>query len=178
MRTKQIIITVSILVVVAAIACFVYLPSSYSHTLNAVKLDADGNEIGTVQITMRGIKWSSLLLPDRLTVTVDPFDGLKKLDLDSAEFRSTRWYDYLETSFVHVHSDMDTSLDGKEMLDSFTSETFQFSIKLSPDFDRWSICRILDKTERVYYLTSISGNYSTQELLDYFSDLPPGYEPS
>ena len=80
--SSLIVILLSCVLLVAA--CFYLFPIKnipLNTTLNAVKLDADGNVIGTEQITIQG-SFKEYLFKDRLMeLKVTPFDRLKSINI-------------------------------------------------------------------------------------------------
>ena len=71
-------ICVICLAVVAAIVVLLYCfprQTLIDITLDAVKLDEDGNEIGTAQLHLTGRYVNYFILEDQLELSIDPIDG-------------------------------------------------------------------------------------------------------
>ena len=167
---KKRFIAMIIIIAVVLMASFAHFELPYEHTLNAVKLDAQGNEIGTVDIPIQGIVRRSLLLPDELLAQVREFDSISGFDVDSAKYEKFVGDDFLHCTFAT------TDLGSKDdILHAFTNgsgelnpTSYTYSVSISEDFDRWLIHVVVDDNEPVYYLATVSGKYTTQELQDFF----------
>ena len=139
-------------------------PIPYHKTMNAVKLDAQGNQLGTVQIQFDGPRWTSLLLADRIRVTTSPIDGFPSTKVDTGKFTQQITEEFLSLSFGIVSTDF---------ISNDHSHGYSYRLHVSPDFDRWMIHIVVDNAEEFYYIGCVSGEASTQDLLNYFEPYAP-----
>ena len=162
-KTKRTIIFICVAVLlIAALLCFLPLPTRVNLTLNAVKLDAEGNEIGTVQIPIQGTKWLSLFRQDRLDVTVGGFDDILPAQIDTSQLRKNSFEEYYRTTFGIVSTAFDSP-------NELASTSYTYTLEVCPKFDRWLILIRSGMDTKACYLGSISGNYTTLALLEYFN---------
>ena len=84
-KRKAVFIIATCLVCAMLIAvCLYYVPTKSTPidlTLNALKTDRDGNELGTVQITVSGTLTEYLFRDDRLSLQISPFEDLYDIEL-------------------------------------------------------------------------------------------------
>lgn len=140
-------------------------------TLDAIKLDADGNEIGTAKIHIYGDRLPSFLTEERIVLTIDPFDDLYQIE-DAK----------LNDKIGHVqHIGKDPDNPGFLRLlynakRTGTTDTITCVLTFSPDMQCFAFhCYPFgsDYKETVY-VGSVSGDYSTRELIEFFNGLVPG----
>ena len=137
--------------------------SNISLSLDAVKLDESGKEIGTAKIEIQGSHLNYLFQEDRINLVIAPFDGLTNIRLitnhsDSA-VPSTIGGDYLYLGFGiwgAPFEDMDLC-----------------SLYYTKDFECFSF-KVPHPEGDVYYVASASGDYTTQEIVKAFNGLVPG----
>lgn len=149
---------------------FIQIPTPYEHTMKAVKLDAQGNEVGTVDISISGTAMRSLSHLGRIVAKVSPFDGISGFDIDSNDYEQ-----HFNEEFLHHTSVVADIGSVEDIMDAITNESaslnsssYVYYVNTSEDFDRWLIHVAVDGTEHFYYLASIDNQYTTQELLDFF----------
>ena len=132
-------------------------------TLDAVKLDATGTEIGNVQIKLEGLKYDHFFHPDQLIVSIAPFDGHINIEVSNyvSGGRETKGQilDSVLGDFFYV------SCGGWY---TPNDDIFFADLAFSPDLDCWLF---RDKSNELYYVASISETKNTKELIDYFSKL-------
>lgn len=163
---KRLLVIGAIVIAIIAI-CLLSFPIPYNQTLNAVKLDAVGNEIGTVQISIEGRKWCSLLQKDYLDVNVGGFDDILPMQINTSEWRKNVFEEYQSATFAIVNSSLGST-------DGTASTVYGYTLNVCPDFDRWVILIRSGTVTQAYYVGSISGNYTTEEIAEYFNVLVPG----
>lgn len=144
--------------------CLIRWPLPYHKTVQAVKLDAQGKELGTVQIRLEGTRWISLLLADRLKVTLGPIDDFPSTKVDTDTFKQQITEEFLSHSFGIVSTNFSSD---------DPSHSYAYHLHVSPDLDRWMIHIVVDNAEEFYYIGCVSGEASTQELLNYFEPYAP-----
>ncbi|MBE6976296.1 MAG: hypothetical protein E7439_03765 [Ruminococcaceae bacterium] len=78
MTKLKIILICAIAIVLLILAALYFIPKTtpIDLTLDTLKTDMDGNELGSVSITLKGNRKEYLLQEDRLTLTIDDFDHL------------------------------------------------------------------------------------------------------
>ena len=166
--SSLIVILLSCVLLVAA--CFYLFPIKnipLNTTLNAVKLDADGNVIGTEQITIQG-SFKEYLFKDRLMeLKVTPFDRLKSINIVDRSnpmgftpFDLDKFYQYTGTAW---------EIENPNML--------WFTFITSQDFEYW-VFRVDKNGEAVHYVASLSGSRTVEEIVQFFQGLAPGYKAS
>ena len=159
-KTWTISIAVIVAVVVAAV-CLLPRSTWINQTLNAVKLDADGNEIGTVTIHIEGVHLDFLFFPDRLQVSILPFDHLRSVTLSRYNGVKGGTFPDAGGTYIKVWFSAWNLHAGAPC----TGE-----IGFSDDFDCWLI---RDYTNSVSYVASVSSEYTTDELKTHFSGKMP-----
>lgn len=157
---KIILLALVLVLVLGCLLYFVHRSTPFDLTLNATKLDSDGNEIGTTQITIRGNRLDYLFQKDRVEIEVDPFD---------------KW-----SSFMQI-KESSTGKVGKifPITDNLMYITFHAveGDEISPcilyftiDFDHFVL--YIDTDEgRNTYLASVSDDHTADKVLDHFRSL-------
>lgn len=139
-----------------------------NQTMQVVKLNESGNEVGTSEITMQG-KWTNNPTgDDSLELYIDPFDGLGSIvQADNGKGGTSPVHtigeDYLCTGFG-VYNGNTNSMDA-------------MMVYFSKDFEYWAFY-IFNANGSVFYVGSASGERTTQEIIQFFGGLVPGYQPS
>lgn len=171
MRKKTVIITVSILlaaVLIAAALYFVPWPTRIDKTLTMTKLDADGNELGTFDVHFTGEKLNYLFQEDRYVLEIDDFDSLRGVKISDtgdlrtggiiSRFGKEHGREFLRLFFGGNGAPGD-AFDWAIMDLLFTKELDCIALTCYYNGKKWS------------YVTSLSGNYSTPEIVEYFMGL-------
>lgn len=162
MNKKKLILFMIITILLAVVLiCLVPRYTSIDLALNAVKLDTDGNEVGTVLIRIQGCKLDYLLRADRLELSIFPFDDLTSIELSESDgitgaIQSREGVDYLVCPLGGMYTP--------------SNESFFGDLGFSPDLDRWVFCNHTGG-DGAYYVASASGNDSTEDLVAYFEGL-------
>ncbi len=164
---KKLLLIIPAVILLVMIGLIVYWnpPSTpVSYKFDAVKIDADGNELGNFTIELSGRKIEPYFDNPRLDLTMTPFDGQSDLvtESDTAKFPGAEIVKHRSGAFLTI----DCGVFDR-------SENYYKSIELcfSPDFDRWVYHEIGGE---VYYVGSVSGNDSVEELYDYINPLITG----
>lgn len=140
-------------------------------TLNVVKLDSDGNEIGTAQICISGEKISYFLKEDRLLLNFESFDHLNNFKQIVVYYKDSigKIYDYSTGFYYSYFSAYDTTENVP------TTCTLIFT----DEFDRLALmCQGVGLDYSYTYAGSVSGNYALDDIVQYFRGLVPGYRSS
>ena len=157
------------LLIVAALLYYVPWATPVDLTLNATKLDEAGNVLGTEEIHIKGHRLDYLFRDSRLVVDIEPFDTMKWTKLNDTSNGTgsifTRKSHTLNTECYYVNfGAWDTGVN-----DIATGELF-----FNEDFDPMVFWYRPFGNKACYYIASVSGNYSTQEIIQLFSDFVPG----
>ena len=138
--------------------------TAVSLKFDAVKIDEDCNELGNFTIELSGEKIEPYFEDPRLDLTMVPFDGLQSLtmDSDSSIFDGSRIKTHMSGAFQEISCDS---------FDPVKNDFRGARIAFSPDFDRWAY---YDYQSETCYVGSVSGNYTVQELYEYFKPLITG----
>ena len=169
MNRKTALTIVLVLAAAALVACLIPWPVPYRQTLNAVKIDASGNELGTVQIPVDGIKYTSVLLGDTLKATLGPIEDFPDTTIDSSKFRTSPFYPYLTQSFGIADTSYEGDLIDAIQNDGLTHNSYTFHLRTSEDLDRWYIHIVQNNEQEVYYVGSFSSSFTAAELYEYFN---------
>ena len=161
---KRIIIVIVVILCLALFALFAFPQvEPVNLTLDTTKLDADGNEIGSIQIKLEGSKYDYFFLPDQLIVSIAPFDGHINVEVSNYVSKGRETKGQIQKSvlgdFFYV------SCGGWY---TPNDDLFFADLAFSPDLDCWLF---RDKSNELYYVASIIGRKNTEELVDYFSQL-------
>lgn len=146
-----IILTAIILVIVAAIVCFTPRITRFDEVMTAVKIDAKGNQLGTVNFRVQASKYDYLFRDPRFSCWIPDFDTLRSFE--RKESVSQRSADYCFTVIGAVNSS-----DSNVILDLYAS----------PQLDRWLLWNQEDGT---CYVASSDPDLTAAELVSYFKSL-------
>lgn len=165
MRKRKIVIGIAIALVCALLLAaglyFVPIRTTIDASMQATKMDKDGNVIGTEEIILQCCLKKYLFKEDVFELSVAPFDDLKN------------W------NFV---SSGETSADFKTLFDKFYHSTGTASditrggmvwvtATMSQDFDYWVFC-VTDNDNPIYYVASVN-EHTPEEIVQYSKALPP-----
>ena len=160
MIKNRIIIAVSAAVLILVLICLLPWPTKVDLTLNAIKLDSEGEEVGSQQIIMEGQKLDYLFKDARMNLSFTPFDGfvwIKPTEVQPAGTTGNIWH-ALENDILYVrYYGCDRAANIHLLILGF-----------SPDLDRWIL---LDHTDNVCYVASVNADHTVQELKEYFKIL-------
>ena len=172
MKAKKTFLIIGIILMLAFIVGVIlyYVPyvTKINITLNAVKLDENGNEIGTVQIVIQGNKQDYLFQEDRVDLSIEPFDNLVNITPSNQDgiagvIHPTFVGDY---SLVYYGASVQTTVN--------VTDAYAFcTLAISDDLGRWAFRRS-ENGKETYYVASVSGNDTTEELIAFFRGLIPG----
>ena len=165
--SKKVLLVIPVAFVIFLIAFVVYWnppTTAISVKFEAVKIDEDCNELGNFTIELSGEKIEPYFEDPRLDLTMAPFDGLQSLTMveDGSSFDGTRITTYWGGAFQEIDCGY---------FDPVENQLKDARIAFSSDFDRWAY---YDSERKVCYVGSVSGNYTVQELYEYFNPLITG----
>ena len=156
---KKVIIFYSIVAIL--LICILPWTTPVKKTLNAVKLDAEGNELGTVQIQLEGKKRDYLFRTDRFDVDITPFDNFQSFGevLNEKNVPDVIWKLDGEISYVR---------SGLSYKDELRPTASSLILAFNRKMDRFIL---FDMSEEFRYVASTKEEITSQELLEYFSEL-------
>ena len=144
-----IILTAIILVIVAAIVCFTPRITRFDEVMTAVKIDAKGNQLGTVNFRVQASKYDFLFGQSKLSCWIPDFDTLKSFERKENVSQNSEDYCF---AVIGASTDQNTNI----MCDLYSS----------PDLTRWLLWNLNDNT---FYVASSDPNLTTAELVSYFN---------
>lgn len=133
--------------------------------MSAAKYNTDGEEIKTVNISISGNKLDYLSGQSRLDVVIADFDYLHSFQASVIHAG-----DVMITGGIGTFSAMDYYSTYFTALTDHDSQIIFFEIFFSPDMDRWML---MNYSSKVFYVGSVSGANTTQELIEYFKACIP-----
>lgn len=158
MINRIILVILVVALLVAALLYFVPWPTRVNLTLNAAKLDSNGEVIEQVPIVIEGWRLDYLFKPDQLDVEIEPFDDLYSIVLST---------------------DGKTNKEG--IIDPYFRDCERIYCWAATDFAELLFTRdfkyvafVHDTYEtNTYYVASADDQVSYKELAEYFRYLPP-----
>lgn len=164
-KTRIIILTVAAALLIAGLILG-FSFTRFDETLQAVKLDPDGKQIGTVHIRMKGVKSNFFGNKKLHGLSIDGFDGISNIsDLDVSKFPKDPIYGYWSMTFGVGNLSMNQTDLGSAVASGYTCD-----IAFSNDLEYWRICIRQGKDPGVSYLFSLSGKSTVDELIQNFQD--------
>lgn len=153
-------ILISILLIIG-ICLFLFLPRStpISISITMVKLDAEGNQIGTAEFVMTGAQKDYLFKDSRLDVTFSVFEDPDLLNnvVSHLDGIAGRIFDTLACDFRFIYP---------FAYDSETNSLYAVTLAFSKDYD---YLLLANNTTKEYYYACVSGSATTEELIEYFA---------
>lgn len=123
-------------------------------SLSAVKLDAEGNDLGNVTFNMTGT-----IDGTKADIAFDRLDTYESYNISTLEPNGVEGgllkFDFAEYSFFAL-----TAYQG--------NNTSLFYVAFSSDGDYWLIS---NESESLYYYACVSGKATTEELIEYFAPI-------
>ena len=152
-----------VLIAIAVMICVIPRFTKVDVTLNAAKMDTDGNTLGTYEISIHGNKEDYISGKSALDVDIAPFDGLKSFQASTNGSNGIEGYIWSMPGSDYLHITLSAYNGDGSLPDDLT-------LYFSPDMDRWLL---MNTTNKVFYVGSVSGNCTTEELLEYFQSAIP-----
>ena len=167
-RIALIVIIISAILFLATALYLIPIATPINLTLDAIKVDSNGEVIGTAQISLNGYKFDYLFQKSRLDVYIHPFD-------DYAYFKPSRSQENGQSIIGVIRSySFPEAMKALEPewkyvfyggIYADTSDICFAKVAFSPDLDRWMIA---DESEKFYFMASVSGSADGTELISYF----------
>ena len=172
MRKKTVFTIIKILLAAIFIAGIIYhfpWPTQVDTTLTATKLDAEGNELETFEIHITGTKLNYLFQEERYVLQIDAFDTLKsiKTHVDGKGRTGIPIRRFGKDWGIEEHFDLGLAgISGSEIV--------FMNLLFTEEQDRYILtCKGSAKGDWCY-VGSLSGDYTTREIIEYFMGLVPG----
>lgn len=157
MYKRALIILIALFVAIAAVLiCVIPRFTAVDATLSATKYNEKGETLYASETSIRGSRLDHLFGADAMDIHIAPFDDLSNFTING------KIQTIPGTEICYVLSSASNAATGDAAF---------FEIGFSPDMGRWAI---VNTTDRVYYVGSDSGEYTPQELVEYFKPLIPG----
>ncbi len=135
------------------------------------KLDVQGNELGTFDVHFTGKKLNYLFQEDRYVLEIDDFDSLRGIKISDtgdlrpggivSRFGKEEGREFLRLFFAGNGASAD-AFEWAQLTLLFTEERDCIALTCYYNDKNWS------------YVASLSGSYSTQQIIEYFKGLVPG----
>lgn len=162
-----VIVLACVLLVGACIYLFPTKTTPLNTTLEATKLDSDGNVLGTTQIPMQGAFKKYLIKDSMMELSIASFDGIKNIIF---------YNDYDHFGFKPIAFDTFYRYSGTAW-ENASGEMLWVHVFMSQDFEYWAFrMDVHNSDENVYYVASLSGERTVEEIVQYFKGLVPGYK--
>lgn len=167
MKKKLLLIipAVFLLVVIGLVIYWNPPTTPVSYKFDAVKVDFSGKEYGSYTFEITGEYIEPYFEAPRLDLKTNMFDGLWNVDTGNISNTSIFEGSPIEESLVGEFLTVDSYV-----FDSSANSFRGGELAFSSDFDRWCY---LDDEGKVLYVGSVSGDYTLQELFDYFKRIIP-----
>ena len=161
MTKKKTILFIAVALTLAAVilACLLPRTTKTDYAINAFCFTAEGEPAGDFQITAQVTKKEMLFREPQLEFSIQPFDRLTWLKVVEAEGENpVNKLDEIQYLFFSAGDNV--LADTAAML----------TVAFDADMDRWIF---VNHSRKVYYVGSVSGDYSAEELTEYFISLVP-----
>lgn len=167
MYKKLVILSIMCLVLIGIL--FIPILHTSTVTLRAVKFDASGSEVSQINIPVEYTVSRSLLVNQLKSVNIEQFDGVNGTTILVTDRTATGHQDYLSITVASGNLTGDILTPENPSLDSLQSSAIRYILKVDANCDRWMIqVQNADNNEEFYYVASVSGEDTAQELLDFF----------
>ncbi len=151
--------------------CLYLIPQEHRNlnaTLQATKLDKDGNILGKDEIAMQGIFRDYRFQEDTVELSIAPFGIFKSIVFSG----DSSWNK--QSALSDIRGEF-YGLSGSVAYNNPTDEVGFFTITTSRDFEYW-VFRGEENDEPVYYVASSSGERTVEEIVQFFRGFAPGYK--
>jgi hypothetical protein len=154
-------ITILILIICLDVGAVLYLfpwPTSVKLSLNAAKLDENGNVVGHTTINIQGTMDDYLFREDVLNVTISPFDEYN-------------WFKLVENNPGHRKGVIQPHSKDCVKVHCYYYDGL-CDLLFTKDFKY--VAFVVEHADKdIYYVASTDEQVSTEELVEYFRYLPP-----
>ena len=152
-----------LLLVLGCILYFVPWSTPVDLTLDAAKLDQNGNVIGTAQITINGKRLDYLFQKNRLDIQIDPFDDWDNLMLSNDAATGKKGViNNFEDKFEYIN------------LFATSPNPTLCELYFTSDFNHLAL-NFRTKEGRCLYVASAENNRTPEEVIEYFQAIVPGW---
>ena len=156
MHKRSIIFLIVVVVLVAAaLICMIPRFKVVDATLLATKITHRGEVLGAYEIVLNGTRQDYLFGNPVLELSVAPFDILR---------------DFVAESEIRIAAGGEICYALYSVVNTETNNVDVLRICFSPDMDRWLI---LNDMSLICYVSSVSGDYSAEQLMEYFDPVIP-----
>lgn len=159
-----IVVLTCVLLIAACIYLFPIKSTSLNATMEATKLDSDGNVLGTTEISMQGAYKNYLFRESLMELAASPFGGLKSIKFGDSDDR----YGFAPAYFDDFYCIIGSAWD------DITGDLVFVSVSMSQNFEYW-VFRADYHDQPVYYVASTS-EHTVEEIVQFFKGLAPGYK--
>ena len=149
-------------VIAIVLVCLLPWPTRVNVTMDAAKLDADGNKLGTATLCIKGWKLNYLFREDRMDIAIEPFDNFKYFKLTGNQTGKTTVYGGIQShtdpsySYIHVYG-----------WDSQLNAGFDASLVFSDDLSRWMLCDFRNG-DGICYVASTNEKDQPADIWNFF----------
>lgn len=162
MTKKKPILFIAVALILAAVLLICLLPrtTKTDYTINASGFTAEGDPAGDFQINVHATKTETLFGEPRLELSIEPFAQQTWLKVIEAEGENPV-YQMDDMQFMFFSAGDSVLVD----------RAAQMTVYFDENLDRWLF---VNNSRNVYYMGTVSGDYSLAELTDYFWGMIPG----
>ena len=155
-RKKVIILLVAVLFTLGVILYLAPFTTNFDKALDAIKLDEDGNVLGTVSLHVQGEVKDYLFRETRFSYELSDFDSLSSVSPVRDCTVSTAGFYACNTVAFKPGESLATLL----------------TLYCSPELDRWILW---NSPDNIFYVSSTDPNESPSDILCYFSEVTKDY---
>lgn len=161
MVKKKTIMFIAVALILATVTLICLLPrtTKTDYTINASGFTAEGDPAGDFQINVQATKKETLFGEPRLELSIEPFAQQTWLKVIEAEGENPV-YQMDDIQFMFFSA-------GDSVL---VNRAAHMKVCFDENMDRWLF---VNHSRNVYYMGSVSGDYSIEELTDYFGGMIP-----
>ena len=154
-KTTIVLIVIAVLCI-GALLYFIPWQTNIDLTLQATKLDKEGNDLGTAEITIQGAKYDYLMQSTAIGLDITIEGNPVQFNTDGYPRR-----DGTELGDLNLMGCYSITLTGIK-----DNQVKWLLVYISPDLTRWML---YDYDGEAYYVGSVNKTDSAQSLWDYFS---------
>ena len=155
-RKERFFLVMLFVIIFSLLLYFVPKTTRFEHTLHAVILDREGNQIGTTDIALQGAQLEYLFRNTLLDVTISPFDRYLRFNLTENTQTGDKG---IILQFDQIQGIICTAWD------NIVGDTVFAMLYFSPELDRWMF---VNTSEGLYYIATTNDAYSIDDTIEYF----------
>lgn len=167
-RIALIVIIVVAILFLATSLYLIPIATPINLTLDAIKVDNNGDVIGTAQISLNGYKFDYLFQKSRLDLYIHPFDEYASIIATDVYYNGQP----MTGAIMKYEFSGETKAFEPDWMfvcygALYSGKTYPVSVSLafSPELDRWLFA---DHSGKIYYVASVSEDVQTADLIKYF----------